>query len=77
MGSNIICEFTYLLTNNAQELTLYRFEFKRDTNRSRKYFLAMPEFEPRSLRQTTDALTNFATAPLFKISIITSFLILL
>jgi hypothetical protein len=27
VGFNIICQYTYKLTNNAQELILYRFEF--------------------------------------------------
>jgi hypothetical protein len=28
MGSNIISQYTFIFTNNAQELTPYRFEFK-------------------------------------------------
>jgi hypothetical protein len=36
VGSNINGEYTYILTNNAQELAPYRFGFKCDTNRIRK-----------------------------------------
>ena len=58
VGSNIIGQYTCILTNNAQELTPYRFEFKCDTNRIRKYFLSMPRFEPGSLGWMTNALAN-------------------
>jgi hypothetical protein len=57
--SNIIGQYTFILTKNAQELTPYRFGFKCDTNRIRKYFLSELRFEPRSLGwTTTDALAN-------------------
>jgi hypothetical protein len=55
VGSNIIGQYTCLLTNNVQELTPYRFEFKCDTNRIRI------RFEPVSLGWMTDALANSAT----------------
>ncbi len=55
-----------ILTNNAQELTPYRFEFKSDTNRIRKYFPSMPKFEPGSLLRVTKVLANSATLPLFR-----------
>jgi hypothetical protein len=41
-------QYTCILTNNAQELTPYRFEFKYDSNRIRKYFRSVPRFEPGS-----------------------------
>jgi hypothetical protein len=41
--------YSCILTNNAQELTPYRYEFKCDKNRLRKYFLSVSGFEPRSL----------------------------
>ncbi len=47
--SNIIGQYTCILTNNAQELTPYRFGFKCDTNRIRKYFLSVLRFETGSL----------------------------
>ena len=37
-----------ILTNDAQEFTPYRFEFKTDTNRIRKFLSAL-RFEPGSL----------------------------
>jgi hypothetical protein len=37
------------VTNNPQELTPHRLEFKCDTNRIRNYFLSMPSCEPESL----------------------------
>ena len=48
VGSNIIGQYTSVLTNNALELTLYRFVFKCDTNIIRKYFLCEPRFESGS-----------------------------
>jgi hypothetical protein len=36
----------YILINNAQDLTTYRFEFKCNTNKRRKYVLFVPRFEP-------------------------------
>jgi hypothetical protein len=33
VGSNIIGQYAYILTNNAKELTSYRFAFKCDTNK--------------------------------------------
>jgi hypothetical protein len=56
--------YIWLLINNVQELTPYRFEFKCDTNRTRKCFLSMPRFEPRSPGWMTVALSNSATPPL-------------
>jgi hypothetical protein len=53
-----------LASLNAQELTPYRFEFKCNTSRKRKYFLFMPRFEPGSLGLTMDALANYARPPL-------------
>jgi hypothetical protein len=38
MGYNIIGQYTCTLTNNAQELTPYRLEFKCHTSRIRKIF---------------------------------------
>jgi hypothetical protein len=61
VGSNIIGQYICILTNNAQELTPYRFGFKCDINRIRKYFLPGPRFEHRSLGWTTDVLANSAT----------------
>jgi hypothetical protein len=40
---------TYILTNNAQELTPYRLKFKCNKNR-KKIFSDIQRFEPRSLR---------------------------
>jgi hypothetical protein len=48
--SNIIGQYTYILTNNAQALTPYRFGFKCDTNRIKTYFLSELRFEPGSVR---------------------------
>jgi hypothetical protein len=39
----------HILTNDAQELTHCRLEFKWDRNRIRKNYLAMPRFECGSL----------------------------
>jgi hypothetical protein len=41
-------QYTHILTNNAQDLRPYRFEFKCNTNRKRKYFMSVQRFEPRS-----------------------------
>jgi hypothetical protein len=60
VGSNIIGQYTYILTNYAQELTPYRFRFKCDTNRIRKYFLFELTFEPRSLKRKMNTLANSA-----------------
>jgi hypothetical protein len=35
-----------------------RFEFKPSANRTRKYILSMPRFEPESIGQTIDALSS-------------------
>jgi hypothetical protein len=48
-GSNIAGQYTYILTNNVQELTPYRFDFICDTNKIRKYFLYMLRLEPGPL----------------------------
>jgi hypothetical protein len=42
-----------MLTNNGQELTQYRFEFKCGTKGMRKFSLSVLRFEP--------ALANYAT----------------
>jgi hypothetical protein len=61
-GSNIISQYTCILTNNAHELTPYRFGFKCDTNKqNKKIFSVEPRFEPGSLGWTKDALANSAT----------------
>ena len=65
VGSNIIDQYTCILTNNSQELTPCRFEFKCDTNRRRKYFLSAQRFEPGSLGWTTDTLANSAMLSAF------------
>jgi hypothetical protein len=46
MWSNIIGQYTYILTHNAQELSPYWFELKCDTKRIKNI---MPTFEPGSL----------------------------
>ena len=51
-----------VLTNDAQLLTPYRFEFKTDANRIRN-FLSASRFEPGSLGWTKDASANSATPP--------------
>jgi hypothetical protein len=51
---------TFTLTNDAQELMLYKFEFKPDTNVIRKDFV-YAWFEPRSLGRTSDTLPNSAS----------------
>jgi hypothetical protein len=57
------CELnTCIATNNPQELMLYRFEFKCDTSRIRKYFLFVPRSEP--LGWTMNALASSAMPPL-------------
>jgi hypothetical protein len=61
---NIIDQYTCVLTNTAQELTPYRFEFKCGTSKIRKYSLTVPRFEPGSLEQTKDASANSAMLPL-------------
>jgi hypothetical protein len=58
VGSNIICQYTYILTNNGQESTHFTFEFISHTNRIRKYVMSMPRFIPVSLGWMTDALAN-------------------
>jgi hypothetical protein len=63
--SIVQCNITMKCTLfNAQELTLYRFGFKCDTNRIKKYFLSEPRFEPGYLERITGALSNSATLPL-------------
>jgi hypothetical protein len=64
VGSNIIGQYTCILTNNAQELSPYSLGFKRYTNRIRTYFLSEPRFEPGSLGWMTDSLANSAVLPL-------------
>jgi hypothetical protein len=54
-GSSIFGQYTCTLTNNAHKLTSYRFGFKCETNRIRKYFLSELRFKTRSLGRTTDA----------------------
>jgi hypothetical protein len=61
--SNIICPQTYTLTNDAFELTPYKFEFKSETD-TISNFLSMQKFESRSQRRMTDALANYNTSPL-------------
>jgi hypothetical protein len=39
MGSNIIGQYKYILTNNAHELTPNRFEFKYDKNIIKNIFI--------------------------------------
>ena len=51
---------THILTNDAQELTPYRFELKTDANRIRKEFVYSEGLEPGSLRLTTNALVKSA-----------------
>jgi hypothetical protein len=62
--SSIINQYTCILTNIAEELILYRYEFKCNRNKIRKYFLAVPRYEPRSLGSMTDTLANSAMPPL-------------
>jgi hypothetical protein len=62
VGPNIISQFACKLTNNAQELIPYRFEFKRYTNRIRKYLLSEPRSEPRSLGWTMDCISQLCHA---------------
>jgi hypothetical protein len=66
MRSYIIGQYTYILRNNAQELTSYRFGLKYDTSRIRKYFLCEPRVEPGSLGWMTDALASSAAPPLIR-----------
>jgi hypothetical protein len=56
----------YLLTNDAQELTICNFDFNPDTNR---IFLSILKFEPGSLGQMTDPLANSALPPLLWVGI--------
>jgi hypothetical protein len=63
VGSSIICKYTYILTNNTQELTPYIYEFKWDKNRVRQYFMSMPIFQPQTLRRLMDALANSDMPP--------------
>jgi hypothetical protein len=51
--SNIIGQYTCILANNAQEVTPYRYEFKYDTHRIRKYFLSLPRFVAALTATTT------------------------
>jgi hypothetical protein len=62
VGPRIICQYTHIFTNSAQELTPYRFEFKCESNRIRKYFLSMPRFQTGSLGWMTAKLANSATS---------------
>jgi hypothetical protein len=49
-GINIIGQYKYILTNNAQELTPSRLEFKSDTQIDlENNFLSTPKFKPGSL----------------------------
>jgi hypothetical protein len=67
VGSNIIGQYNWIFTNNAQELTPYRFEFTCDQNRIRKHFLSILRFELGSLRWTASTLANSAKPPLLSI----------
>ncbi len=46
-----------MLTNNAQELTQYRFEFKCDTKGMRKFSLSVLRFEPALANSATPLLS--------------------
>jgi hypothetical protein len=64
--SNISCQYTCILTNNAQELTPYRFEFEYNTHRVRQCCLSVPRFYLGSLGFRTDSLAHSAMPPLQK-----------
>jgi hypothetical protein len=57
VGSNIIGQYTYVLTNNAQESTSNKFEFKFDANRKNSISTEIWT-EPEFLGQTMEALAN-------------------
>jgi hypothetical protein len=59
-----------ILSNNTQELTPCRFEFKCDTKPMWKYFLSAHRFEPRSLRWTTNPFAKSAMTLLFRLWIL-------
>jgi hypothetical protein len=59
-------QYTYLLTNNAQELTPKDLNFNCDTNRTRKYFLSVPRFEPGISEMNNEHISQLCQAATLK-----------